>query len=373
MAPIISELSAPAWRFDALDARAGMAFASRVDSTVDGDDIVVFFRPPGFEPQPVGRSSLALGATRGSFQGGLLIEGQEARFPSLAAIGEFVRRVYVGSASGDGGPGPTGGGEPPPTIPPDEPGGEPESSDSTETTPESEALVNGLHHFRVAVKSCRPGEACALAWTQPPAARSTGSGGDLLFRGAMRISRRILLKWRSQPGFPPDERLLHLAATIWRMGVDPENMQYRMQQSKAQWMAGVSAEAHHAFVAMDWWHPLWLLHHRTNPLEVLDLLPSPSSQAEPGRTETLLGWLCRFLAAPAEVLRDLSPQQAIDYATFAAAVITYRQDVQHGWPDAKAQTTRAECENAALNWLREHLPRMAYAAAFETALGQLAG
>lgn len=370
MAPIISELSAPAWRFDALDARAGMAFASRVDSTVDGDDIVVFFRPPGFEPQPVGRSSLALGATRGSFQGGLLIEGQEALFPSLAAIGEFVRRVYVGGASGDGGPGPTGGDEPPPIIPPDEPGGEPENNDSTETTSESESLVNGLHLFRVEVKSCRPGEARALAWTQPPAARSTGSGGDLLFRGAMRISRRVLLQWQSQRGFPLDEWLLHLGAAIWRMGLNPEEISYRMERSTTPWMAGISEEAHHTFASRVWRQPWWVLHHRMDPLEILDQLPSPSPLTE---SEGLLSWLCRFLAAPEDGLRGLSPQQAIDYATFAAAVITYRQDVPPAWPDANSRTTRERCENAALMWLREHLPRMAYAATFEAALGQFAG
>jgi hypothetical protein len=103
-----------AWFIDALDARAGLAFTSLRDSDLltqapELDVPSVFIAPPTFRPETVSSRALAFAGTRGPFQFGLFIAEREVAFPSLDAVIEFVRRVYLrgggGDAAGGGGPG----------------------------------------------------------------------------------------------------------------------------------------------------------------------------------------------------------------------------------------------------------------------------
>jgi hypothetical protein len=104
----------PAWFIDGLDARAGLAFTSlrAPDLTTDEPALDlpgVFIAPPTFRPETVSSRALAFAATRGPFQYGLFIAEREVAFPSLDAVIEFVRRVYLrgggGDAAGGGGAG----------------------------------------------------------------------------------------------------------------------------------------------------------------------------------------------------------------------------------------------------------------------------
>lgn len=116
------------WYIDALDPRAGVAFATQRDTDLasdipSGDGPTVFIGPPSFTPESVATRSVGFAMAR--YQGQLGLFGdddKELPFNSLAAIAEFVRRVYLGGAAGDGA-GENGGSAPPPTPAPE--GGEP--------------------------------------------------------------------------------------------------------------------------------------------------------------------------------------------------------------------------------------------------------
>ncbi|MEP6502075.1 MAG: hypothetical protein ABJD97_02000, partial [Betaproteobacteria bacterium] len=172
-----------------MDARAGMAFVSRAGAGGDHED-VVYFRPPGFQPEPIGRSSLALGATRAGFQAGLVIEGREADFPSLAAAGEFVRRAYVRSSSGDGGGEPEPGGEPPGPLPEG-----PKSGEPVESGPALDALIADMAHFRTSIDDCRVGEARPMKWKSSSESSGKAFAGDILVSGTAHCLRDTLAHW----------------------------------------------------------------------------------------------------------------------------------------------------------------------------------
>ena len=109
-----------AWFIDALDARAGLAFASyrQPDLTEENPDIdlpCVFFEPPSFRPEAVSSRGPAFAASQGSLQLGLFLQEAEIGFPTLEDVIEFVRRAFLRSAGGDGSSG-IGPGVP---VPPD--------------------------------------------------------------------------------------------------------------------------------------------------------------------------------------------------------------------------------------------------------------
>jgi hypothetical protein len=129
-----------AWRFDALDARGGLAFASYRgpdligETTLNGDLPGVFIGAPEFQPLNLSNRATGLAAGRHAFQTGLFLGDDEVGFESLDDLVEFTRRCYLRGGAGDGaGPGggippilplgPEGGPErPPPTeLPPTEP------------------------------------------------------------------------------------------------------------------------------------------------------------------------------------------------------------------------------------------------------------
>jgi hypothetical protein len=111
------------WRIDALDGRAGRAFASLrpadlLSSLPELNQSCVFVAAPYFQPEAVSSRATALAATRGSFQLGIFDgAGGEVGFPSLEALLEFVRRVYLRAGGGDPGAGPAPGVPPRPEGP----------------------------------------------------------------------------------------------------------------------------------------------------------------------------------------------------------------------------------------------------------------
>ena len=101
-----------AWYIDSLDARGGIAFASLRDAESDYQEDTpkslqhAYIAPPYFVPTLGVNRATALGAGRACFQLGFFAEDTEVAFPSLEALAEFVRRVYLrsnGNADGPGG------------------------------------------------------------------------------------------------------------------------------------------------------------------------------------------------------------------------------------------------------------------------------
>ena len=114
-----------AWFIDAIDARAGLAFASfrGADLTADApemESIAVHIAPPDFRAETLSSRATGLAAARGSFQAGLFVGDGEAQaevgFADLDYLIEFVRRAYLSGGAGDG-PGGVGGLPPPPEEP----------------------------------------------------------------------------------------------------------------------------------------------------------------------------------------------------------------------------------------------------------------
>lgn len=125
-----------AWRFDALDARGGLAFASYRgpdligETTLNGDLPGVFIGAPEFQPLNLPNRAMGLAAGRHAFQTGLFLGPDEVGFESLDDLVEFTRRCYLRGGAGDGaGP---GGGVPP--ILPLGPEGGPEPPSLTNRT-----------------------------------------------------------------------------------------------------------------------------------------------------------------------------------------------------------------------------------------------
>jgi hypothetical protein len=100
-----------AWYIDSIDPRGGYAFVTHRPPDLYGEDAAaldlqtLFLSPPFFQLEAGPTRAVALAAARGSFQVGLIHEGQETPFRSLEDIREYVRRVYLCSAGGDGGGG----------------------------------------------------------------------------------------------------------------------------------------------------------------------------------------------------------------------------------------------------------------------------
>ncbi len=111
-----------AWYIDSIDPYAGRAFASwrcieiMMTPTTNEFGRSIFVSPPSFQPEFIDDATIALAATRGSFQIGVMDAEGEIPFPTAASVAEFVRRSYLSG----GGREDTGG-----DGPPDLPGGEP--------------------------------------------------------------------------------------------------------------------------------------------------------------------------------------------------------------------------------------------------------
>jgi len=130
------------WYIDALDARAGQAFAAvrrpdLKDSNIDLGVPGVFVGPPTFQAETVSSRAVGFAATQGCFQLGLFDDNEEIGFGSLQLLVAFVRRAYMSSGGGDGG---SGIGPLPPPVPPERPAGDPIRLDVRKWPPERSAI-----------------------------------------------------------------------------------------------------------------------------------------------------------------------------------------------------------------------------------------
>ncbi|MBE2245204.1 MAG: hypothetical protein IAE86_20820 [Burkholderiaceae bacterium] len=179
-----------AWRLEAFDLRAGLAFATyreeQTSTQTASDWPCLYFSPPGFSAEPVDNIAAAFAATRGTFDSNLIIDGREASFETPAEVGEFVRRAYVSSAGGDGADGPGGGAEPPLPPNPEGPNGPPPDFtqfDSTDQRSAARALLGSVDRFNESVQKSPSGQSFRAVWSVDPKVSTVGalaSGAVLL-------------------------------------------------------------------------------------------------------------------------------------------------------------------------------------------------
>ncbi|WP_047243858.1 hypothetical protein [Chromobacterium subtsugae] len=360
------EQSSQSWRFEALDALAGMAFASRIGPNGQSTDELVFLRPPAFYPEPVGRSSVALGATRGSFQGGLVVGEGEATFPSLEAIREFVRRGYVRGSAGDGGPANPEGGEPLP-----DPQGSPNirwDQERLEESDDLEHLIDDLKHFHVATTNCRPGEAIPLKWKSVGSVRSFKAGDDVLTKGAV-----VALADLYEHGVGADEYeslVPTITVVLLQLGIDINDVENSVAERVENFYKNGWHELLYAPYNLSHWPNWW--GGQYDPFDFLDRMKGPFRGNRSQEPTSLLAWLAQFLSTPLTVMDGSMVRECCERAVFTAAVIIMQ--LGYGIPlDSKLKLRqRQEVSRAAFTWLREHLPRVGFSLQYEQAIGTIA-
>jgi hypothetical protein len=90
------------WYIDALDGLGGYAFASFRKAGEDSwESPIVAVSPPTFIAEPIASGATAFAATRGSFQQGFVLDGEEVPFAECAHLSEFVRRLFTAASGGE--------------------------------------------------------------------------------------------------------------------------------------------------------------------------------------------------------------------------------------------------------------------------------
>lgn len=396
-----------AWYVDALDPRAGIAFATQREPDLTcpnpaGDGPTVFIGPPSFTPESVATRSVGFAMARHQGQLGLLVKGEELPFDSLAAIAEFVRRVYLGGAAGDGA-GENGGSAPPPAPE----GGEP--------TPDFE----GLPGMERGDKSTDPVAAwLALAVEMRTKSRElTTKSGELtpgssspveelpplsptapaearvrrLARGALRVLRELYRRIPA-PGAPPANRLPWLtslnrfAVIATRMGLWPLMRSEFRGNSNAlsEWVFGWPAtptdhELEYVirmlFLEGTPGTRLWrwapnVMGSATDPFEDLAVLPVPPNTVPFAKPDgqNLQSLLSAAVAIPNQILdRSSLGEERAELALFAAAYLNLGGEHLPIWMEqndiidyfAEQLVIRAHA------WIVQNSPKIVYAETVE--------
>jgi hypothetical protein len=182
-----------AWYIDAIDVRAGFAFAAKRDSDLRSkvlrDAPSAFIGPPNFFPEPVDGRSSAFALARRQAQLGFFLDKEEVPFRSIEAVAEFVGRVYL-RGSGGNGPGEDGV---PPLPGPEGEGGEPPALPTMGTydlDPVNELIeLAGTFRTRSSNIGRGAGESAPVLRLTPPAAAASS---DRLVRAALRLLYEIV-------------------------------------------------------------------------------------------------------------------------------------------------------------------------------------
>jgi hypothetical protein len=212
-----------AWFIDGLDARAGLAFASlRAPDLLEQAPALdlpsVFIGPPTFRPETVSSRALAFAGTRGSFQYGLFLAGQEVAFPSLDAVIEFVRRAYLRGGGGDAAGGGGAGVPPRPTTPLLDPDELPLEGKDRRGHELLQIMLKDPHNARLAATrlNFHPGEPFKTEDFHSSIG-SPGMTGDefVLARGAAELIAEML---RRCPVAGPNDRLMGWLRSAQRLG-----------------------------------------------------------------------------------------------------------------------------------------------------------
>jgi hypothetical protein len=386
-----------AWFIDALDARAGIAFASErgPDLLVDAPELDVpgvLIAPPAFEPEVVAGRALAYAAGPGQFQLGLFVDEKEVEFETLDALAEFVRRTYLASGGGDSGNsiGPT-----PPPFPPEEgpPGIEPTGWPAGKGVM---ALVGATEEIAAASKELGGdvGAARRLALDSLTVDAGYSDSDALAYAGTLLIDGilDILPKEEAAAAAWLDavERLSSALAALGlieqiRLGPFWAALCDKLERKRrrAQWGEWVgddgswllqqlfaSADGRRVVqypnaIHIEEWRDGWRFGgHSTDPLDDLEAWPLPS-RLRSGEVQNLRDHLYAAIGAPLAYARRSAAEAAALLLFAAAHVATQARGVYAVGRSPFAPTVTAGIVAEALIWLRAQLPSFAFAAELE--------
>lgn len=396
------------WFIDAIDLRAGFAAATRrepdllLNVAFTENSPTVFIGPPSFEPQFVGTRSMGFGLARNRGQLGLFHENSEIPFDSLVSLAEFVRRVYLRGAAGDG-PGENGG-TAPPTPPPQD--NEPEWNQVVEDDlqqraedyPDSvAALMAFVDENSIAIKSLNFGKSktCQSLAQLGSQQRTRGQPQyKSLVRGALRVLRET---YRRRPNIADKEHFLHwlmtlqrLASMVTRMGLWPlMREEFVDWQRPATWVYGQLD--HEPFDGLEYLvrellrhdAPAYILRQcclwtDTDPFDALAIFPVPPHIVRFGRHDgkNLQSFLSASIATPFHFSASGNSRWRREWAEltlFAAACINLGADCSPTISGKDVPINILFIDQLATrtqSWLGENLPRFVYASEIERVIEQ---
>jgi len=417
------------WRIESIDYRAGLAFATwrepRTPALPCASDQwpCLFFSPPNFSPEPIGNISLALSAFRGSFTPGPEDGDDEASFDSPEQIAEFVRRSYVGSASGDGA---EGGGDNQPILPVDPENNVPRLEFPEDNTTESEATYSTLlmvKEFEKEVNNRTGDRSKRFSWHT----KGNIDCRDALLRGALLVLRDIVMRApRSNDASTLHEwhtKMRSFGGAVSRLGLWPGLFSVKYVSHLARLLRPL--------VNQEWW-PRWLRfdstsfplepetimllftsgialddpdgwmfyrqvrHRRTiyfghqadkeDPMQLLQSLPLPEQfssllDTDMARGASLYHLLPIFFSVPQTILSSPSCREIIDVVLFSCGcVVTAAKTCLPipvtpflSGPTEQQQVALQKISATVADWMLEHMPAIAFTPKLESVIAGAKG
>ena len=363
--------SSPMWRFDSVDLRSGIGFASWRQGIIPTEDTALFqntARPmlyctaPDFTLVPITNPALAQSAARGGGEFTTLsAEAGELGFDSPESLRSFLRRAYVRrNGGGPGGEGVGGGGGPGP-----EPG---PRGDRFPHEPNQREFMQLIGDFSLEVEQATPGSARPFSWY---ALRESGPGFSLE-NGVIAIlselernypqneSPDLLLEWQ--------KKFRALTEVIWRLELSLSLMHdtwFRIVRDIAD---RIPLDYSLFFeLPYDGWP------QSSNKIELLQRLSMPTCALEKalrksGQQPTLFHLISSFCADPTVVMNDSNAPQVLDSLLLG---VTFLCQVEDAWPRSRSDLRWQQAHGvdsarrsiyfaAAMEWLSAQLPDRAF-------------
>jgi hypothetical protein len=328
------------WYIDSLDALGGRAFASWREPDPDGAlataERTFFACAPDFTAEPVASRSVALSASRGTFQRGFLIDGEEYGFERVEHVIDFVRRVFLGGSGGNGSPGLL--------LPPTETGGG--VARSHERSPSEgpgagEALANAFSKFKW---SSDGPYVYAFSWVELLDEHNVDARYSPNIESWTSALFEVL---HSVFGAEPGDRSLWAALSLLERlsPADPRVQRMALDQ------IGMSSRT------LDQWYwrgPFWARGSLQSPFDAASNIPVPRQwlpEVGPLRLPSLADFLLVTLAAPG---RFPNESIAAELLLLLAAALCYDE-----WANEPNAGDNIKIQ-IALNWLTRHLPHFVF-------------
>lgn len=375
-----------AWYIDALDGLSGLAFAShraeRLNSTkFELEGPAWFISAPDFRPEMVVSRAIGLAATRGSMQLGLSLDGEtEVPFPTLDALVEFVRRLFIAGGGGDG----VGDVGPAPPGPPDGEGSPPEEPRrmEEETAEEGgfdsvewqlEQFAKKFQNISDTIPESDSAEPCnRLDSNQGIQVSMDPNGSPPLYLAAELLASAIISASKGQDPLSRQKRLTSGASLVrsfhW-MGIG--------------WPFSDTVDS--LLDELNWRSSVWEIgpaqHTRQDPLDTLALYPIPEfvCQGSGGREQwrSAKDLLFSMLARPSCLIDSPHYKERIALLLFAAAIAAgHARSWDHWdhWDLDRRRELRADFQAALLtdtmDWIGAQLPTHAFTPALEAAIAK---